>query len=437
MTMINKSHSRFVSDSLALMGGQVIITFFSLGSVIITARALDPLGKGQYSLAMLLANMIFMFTEFGLGNAGVRLMASGRWPKPEILGSHTFAIAVRSILIGLICLLLVLSVHDIIFPGVPIEYLLLGILQIFPLMVAGSMLPLLLGLGLAKTYNRILVLSSSLSLTMLCVGWFFFVLDVRIALLLQLGAGIITSLVIWRETSKATGGLTRPNFRYLIEAYRFGIGMYASGVFSFINTRLIWLLINGFIGVTAVGLYTIAQTATERIYLLSDALGTILFTRIAEDPGNNSSLITPIVFRIALVASSVLAVILAFISEWLVRFLFTDSFAGSVPVLKLLLVAVIFSSGWRVLSQDFNGRGYSKVTAAVNGTTTFLGLGLALFLLPLIGLEGAAWSAIAATGMSLIIGIWLFGRFDTLNQGASVLFKLNSYERKYISRIMR
>jgi len=425
-----------VSDSVALMGGQIIITIFSLGTVVITARALDAHGRGQFSLALLLGNMLFMFTEFGLGSAGTRLMATGRWPRSEIFGSHAFTIAVRALIAGLIGLAVVLLAHEPIFPGMPIGYLLLGILQIFPLMVAGSILPLLLGLGLAKTYNRMLVLSSLLALVSLFIGWVLLGLDVRTALLLQLGASLITSVVIWRKTSQAVGGLARPNFRYLAEAYRFGLGMYASGVLSFANTRLIWLLINSFVGVAAVGLYTIAQTATERIYLVADALGTILFPRIAEDPESNSARITPTVFRIALITGAGLAVVLALVADWLVRFLFTDAFAGSVPILRLLLVAVVFSSGWRVLSQDLNGRGYSGMTASVNGAATVLGLGLAFLLLPRLGLEGAAWSAIAAAGMSMLAGVLLFERYCGESQGASSLFVPSARERQFATQLL-
>lgn len=228
-------------------------------------------GRGQFSLALLLANMIFMFSEFGLGSAGTRLMAAGRWPRPEILGSHVFATAVRILVSGLIGLAIVVFAHDAIFPGMPVQYLLLGMLQILPLSITGSIFPLLLGLGLAKTYSRILVLSSSLSLLLISAGWVLLGLNVRTALLLQLGASLITAVIIWRKINQAVGGLARPNFHYLAEAYRFGIGMYASSVLSFANTRLIWLLINSFVGVAAVGLFTIAQIATERIYLVADA----------------------------------------------------------------------------------------------------------------------------------------------------------------------
>jgi O-antigen/teichoic acid export membrane protein len=297
---VPKFRASFGSDSIALIGGQIIITVFSLGSTIITARALNADGRGQFALALLLANIIFIFTEFGLGTAGTRLIATGRWSRSTIFASHAFSIAMRVLIAGFIGLAVVMVAHDSIFPGVPIEYLLLGILQLLPLTVAGSILPLLLGLGLAKTYNHILVLSSSLAFGSISIGWILIGLDVRTALMLQFGASSITALVIWQKTSHAAGGMARPNFCYLAEAYRFGMGIYASSLFSFANTRLIWMLINSFAGVAAVGLYTIAQTATERIYLVADALGTILFPRIAENPENNSARMTPTVFRIAL-----------------------------------------------------------------------------------------------------------------------------------------
>ncbi len=434
---LTESRSSFGSDSLALIGGQIAISIFSLGSVVITARTLDTGGRGQFSLALLFAYTLFMFTEFGLGSAGIRFMAAGHWPRPVILASHGFAIAVRILVTGLVGLAILLLAGEKVFPGVPVEYLFLGLLHIVPLMVAGSILPLLLGLGLAKTYNRILVLNSLFALGLLCIGWVLTGLTVRTALLLQFGAGIIISVIIWRITSQAAGGLARPNFSYLLEAYRFGMGMYASGVLSFANTRLIWIFINSFVGVSGVGLYTIAQTATDRIYLIADAFGTILYPRVAENPERNSARLTPVVFRVILLTGIGLSIGMALVADWLVRFLFSDSFAGAVPILRLLLVGVVISSGWKVLSQDLNGRGYSGVTAFVNGAAMVVGLGLALLLLPRIGLEGAAWSSIAAAGISLLAGVWLYGRFRGEKMEPSSLFILSDRERQFAGRMLR
>ena len=209
-TILPKPPPSFASDSLALIGGQIIITFFSIGTAVITARALDAGGRGQFSLALLLASMLFMFTEFGLGSAGTRLIATKRWTNADIFTSHAFAITVRVLVTGLIGLALVLIARDAIFPGVPVEYLLLGLVQILPLSIAGSLLPLLLGLGFAKTYNRILILSSFLAVGSFSIGWVFIGLDVRTALLIQLGASFTTSVVIWRKMHQAAGGLVLP-----------------------------------------------------------------------------------------------------------------------------------------------------------------------------------------------------------------------------------
>jgi O-antigen/teichoic acid export membrane protein len=432
---ISQKRSSFKSDSLALMGGQILITFFSLGISVITARALNADGKGQFTLALLLPSMLFIFSEFGLGVAGTRLIASGRWNKSVILGSHALAIVIRAIGAGLIGVTLVLFYGDILFQGVPINILFWGLLLILPRAMAGSILPLLLGIGLAKTYNRILILSTFLSFCTFSIGWVLIGINVQLAILMELGNSFIIAVVIWRKTSQALGGLAMPSFRYLKEAYSFGMGIYSSSVLTFANTRLIWFLVNHFAGVVGVGIYSIAQTASERIYLVADALGTILFPRIAEDPENNSSKITPIVFRIALVTVAGLAIAMGLVADWLIRFLFTDSFAGAIPILRLLLVAVVFSSGYRVLSQDLNGRGYSWVTAVINGVSATIGLGLSLLLLPKFGIAGAAWSAIASSSISLLLCVFYYGYYG--QGGVSSLFLPSPQERHLIYTLLR
>ena len=405
-----------------------------MGSAVVTARALDPDGRGQFSLSLLFSNIILVFTEFGLGNAGTYHMASGRWSRREILGSHAFVIVARCILAGFVSLVILLGMHEVLFPNVPVDCLVLGILNFFPLAVAGSILPLLIGMGMMRTYNLILVISSFLALGILLFGWVLVGLDVRTALLLQLGSSYITAAIIWYKTREAIGALARPNFRYLREAYRFGLGLYASGVVAFVNTRMVWLLINSIVGVAGVGLYSIAQAATDRIYLIPDALGTALFPRIAQDPKGNSVRITPTVFRIVLFVGTVLAVILALVADWLVLFLFGEGFSGSVPVLRLLLVAVVLSGGWRILSNDLNGQGYSYLSAIVNITSTIFGLGIAWLILPKIGINGAAWAAVAAAGVSLLGGLFSLGYISGTRTVVTNLFLPNPSERHIISR---
>ena len=295
--------------------------------------------------------------------------------------------------------------------------------------MAGFMLPLILGLGKGPIYSRLLVLSSLLTFSVLSVAWFTVGLDVRLALLLQLTAGLITAVIIWRKTSKAAGGLGRPKIDYLAAAYRFGSGIYASSLSSFANAKLTLLFINGFNGAVAVGLFTIAQTATDRLYLLADSIGTILLPHVSQSPDRNSAHLTPVVFRITVFFVSCISLVLALIANWLIPLLFSEEFSGAVPILYLLLIGVVFSSGWRVLSQDLNARGRSGTTAVVNGIAGLVCLGLSVFLLPRVGILGAAWALIVSSILSLLAGIWLFHHFSDKTQGVASLFIVGDRER--------
>ena len=421
---ITKKNDSFIKDGIRLIGGQVFIAMLSIGNVIVTARALDVDGRGYLALALLFVSILCTFTEFGLGNAGTHFIATGKWTRQEILASHAFSVIVRCIVIGCIGIVAVFFFSEKIIPGVPVEYLYISIIQAPALLIASSILPLLLGIGLAKSYNRIQILSSVIGVGSLIIWWLIFNLDVKMALLINLLVGFFIATITWVYTKNVIGGLAKINFGYLAKAYRYGFGLYASNLISFANNRVIWLLINGITGAVGVGLYSIAQSSTERIYLVADAIGTVLFPKISEDPIANSLRITPVVFRSTIIIVTLLSIFLGLIADWVVEIIFSESYVESVSIIRILLIGITFSSGWRVLSQDINGRGKSGVTAVANGILAIIGLVLTLVLLSQIGLVGAAWAAAVAAFLSLIIGVILFGYYHHDRKEAVVsLFK--------------
>ncbi|MCH7849603.1 MAG: hypothetical protein IIB53_14730 [Planctomycetes bacterium] len=99
--------------------GLLIITMVAVGTSVIMARALGAEGRGHFALALLLPSMLFMFFNFGIGTAGTRFAAMGRWPVPEILASHALAGTVQVLVTGIIGLSLIAFVGDMLFPNIP------------------------------------------------------------------------------------------------------------------------------------------------------------------------------------------------------------------------------------------------------------------------------------------------------------------------------
>ena len=76
--------------------------------------------------------------------------------------------------------------------------------------------------------------------------------------------------------------------------------------------------------------------------------------------------------------------------------------------MKILLVGVVFSSGWNIISNDLNGRGFSKEIAYMNVLLVLISLTLSTLLTSNLGIIGVATGSVIAYAVVLIIGITFF-----------------------------
>ena len=400
----------FSINIISLISGQIVIALISLINSVVIARALGVEDRGFFVMAMLLPNILITFSDFGIGAASTKFTASKKYLSSNILLSNSVLVLIRLCLISIIGILIVHFYSESLFPGIPKNYLYLGLLQALALGIQGSIFPIFLGLGLGVRYSLILVFSAFLSLTVFTICWLTIGLSVRLALLVQFGTSFIVTIYIYINLFNIINEKGKISLTYIKDAFKFGSGVFVSIISTFANEKMILLVLNFFGGVIYVSLYTLAQSLTERIYLLSDAVGTMLMPKISEDPESNSSFITPTVFKITIVVTFFIALILAIFANSIVTLMYTEEFAGSIIIMQFLLVAVIFSSGWRVISQDLNGRGLTKFTAMINVMLVIISLSLAIILLPKIGLVGAAIGSIIAYVFASLIGVIFFVR---------------------------
>ena len=410
---MNDKVDKFSHSVISLISGQVIIAIIALANSVVMARALGVEGRGYFVMAMLLPAMMVTFSDFGLGQAATKLSASKKWPASTVLFSQTILAIIRVILLAILGVLIIYFYSSSIFPAIPNEYLYIGLAQTIGVVLLGMVFPIFLGIGKGVEYSFILVASALFSLLVFVTAWLVVGLDVKLALYLQITSTLSVALYVYARIFKLVGVDCTFSLEYVKDAFRFGLGIYFSIVSNFSNDRLILLIVNFFGGVVAVGLYTVAQALTERLYLIADAVGTMLMPKISENPEINSYIITPLVFKLTFLVVTFLSIVLIFLSEWLVNFIYTSEFSGSVEIMKILLVSVIFSSGWRVISQDLNARGMTKETAVINIIMAVLSLVTAIVLLPTMGLIGAAWGAVTGSVFSIVFGSWLYMHKNT------------------------
>ena len=199
---------------------------------------------------------------------------------------------------------------------------------------------------------------------------------------------------------------------------------------------MILFILNIFGGVIYVSLYTIAQALCEKVHLLTDGITTMLMPKIAEDPLTNSKVLTVLVFKLTMISSVIVSGILMLLSEWLIVFMYTQEFYDSIIVMQTLLVAVVFKSGWTVISQDLNARELTRETGAINMIVAILSLCLAVVLLSVMGLVGAALAAALAYMFAVIIGLIIFiNKTDGVT--TFMMFYFSAYEKRILQELLQ
>jgi O-antigen/teichoic acid export membrane protein len=187
----------------------------------------------------------------------------------------------------------------------------------------------------------------------------------------------------------------------------YGFRIYVAILVSFLVIRLDLLLVNSFLGRTQAGLYSVAATFADGMFVLPTVIGLNLFTRVARgDPTEASAE----VFRSVAVLYGLFCLATAPVAGIAIRTFFGDDYSGATSLYYWLLPGIFSLGMLTILSHHFAGRGYPLQAMA------FLIAGLALnVVLNVIFLPGrGAWVASLTSSITyavlLVLHMWLFAR---------------------------
>lgn len=223
------------------------------------------------------------------------------------------------------------------------------------------------------------------------------------------GAAAAAGLVILFATALPDDEGERPSANEMREIGRFAAPAYGSQLAQFLSFRLDLFLVGFFLTVTDIGLYALAVSLGQMLWLLSNAASVVLFPRVAssEDRAGRSSE-TARVCRIALGATIVGTLVLAVISPVAIPLLFGSRFAPSVTPLLLLLPGVVAFSVVNVLGSFVTGIGRPAHVMVVSLVGLAVTAPLDLLLIPAVGIEGAALASSVSYTAAALAMLWFF-----------------------------
>ena len=400
----------FVKRTGGTFGARTISLIAGITTSIILARLLGPEGKGVYTIAALLPALIVTFANLGIGPATVYYVARGRYLRQEIVGNNIVSALVIGTLGVLGGLIVVLFFQKNVFPGVAQGYLLLALALIPGSLLFSYLQTILLGAQRFKEYNLIALIQPLLFLAFIVIALWILKTGIVGALVAGVSAWLLTDIVLLLWVRKVAGGVSfKLNLTYLRKASIYGIQAHLGNILAFLNYRIDIFLVNGFLGPTAVGFYSIGVGLVEKLWLLPQAASTVLFPRVAaETDEQRSKDFTPLVARTVLWVTALGALVILLLSRWLIILLYSTAYLPSVKPLQFLLPGIVALSVAAVLANDIAARGRPILNTYAGAAGLVTNVVLNLLWIPRYGIAGAAAASTASYTVILILRLLFY-----------------------------
>ncbi|MEA2703023.1 MAG: hypothetical protein QOD63_968 [Actinomycetota bacterium] len=369
---------------------------------VLTARQLGPSERGILVLLLTLSSFTLLLCSVGLNTSGrIHLVGKGdgRVESGDFVGlSATLTLLDVVVCAGLGLVLLPL-VH---------VHLSLADLAIFGLF-GGSMIAAYLAnaslnaFGWTATASAVDAVGSAVQLIAVLGVWGAgarsvdpYLVAMLLGNVLQLALALV---VLRRHGVKLRPRCSRGPWRRLVRTGLPGIALDVGGVLTFKIDRY---LIAAFLAPAAVGIYSVAATASELLRMPVLALSQPIFYRLASGSARISDFRHT--RRLCLAATAALVVVMFLAAPVAVETLFGPDYAGAVTPLRILLLAEFGITAF-YLDASSLAAGLHKVGAA--GGAAVVGLVFVavgdLILIPSYGIAGAAWASVVAySAMGLV-----------------------------------
>ncbi len=189
-------------------------------------------------------------------------------------------------------------------------------------------------------------------------------------------------------------------FHIFYEIKQYGIHIYFGNIMHETLVHADKFLISFYFNSDSMAYYGFAYMLTYPLSHFSTSLATTLFNKFASQQKINNK-----VLRINFLYIFVSVSIFVALREPIIRYLFSVNYLPAVGLMLPLALAFGFSGLSKPYALYLMAKGYGKIVRNISIITPVFNISLNLFLIPIYGISGAAWSASAAYGFDLILYI--------------------------------
>jgi glycosyltransferase involved in cell wall biosynthesis len=182
----------------------------------------------------------------------------------------------------------------------------------------------------------------------------------------------------------------------------FGVKAYVAQIFFYLVLRVDQVLVAHYAGYRQLGLYALATTVAELLWLLTDPLAGAMIPHVVRARTGDDRRLSFSTARLSLSILMIAAIGGWFLAPLVIPVVYGTGFAGAVPALRLLLPGVVALGATKSLGSVLVKEGRMITTSVLGIGALGLNVALNLALLPRIGIRGASIaSSVCYAGLAL------------------------------------
>lgn len=337
---------RFRYEAAQVLIGKIAILAASMISSIYFSRVLQAEGKGAISIVTSIEGIFVQFCNFGLHSAHTYYVSKDKSQQNKAAGNVIICFII-SVTIGMICYpFLILNPDLLKISSYLVAMALLSFVFNLFLMLQEN---LFLAIGNINKYNILQVLSPLVRVIVVAIISVWLNVDVYLVATMSVVSQV---LIIAYSFGDKTAVKPKMSFRYFKEIMPYGIKSYVACLATYLLLRTDVLMLNYYLPKSEVGLYSLAVSLSDMLYMFSSSVSAVLFPKLSAF--ENTEQKYEMVCKVIKVMTPVIiltAAGLGVLARVIVLILYGEGYLGSVPLVRALLVSAV---AWGMSGFVFN-----------------------------------------------------------------------------------
>lgn len=391
-------------QTAVLFFAQVINVLLGVAVTGLNARALSVEEYGVFSFALVVIIFVAWFFDFGLFAAGSRIVALAKEKSEErkIIGTLIVLCSVLGIGFSLFLFVLSFFIDSLFHSSIGgLLFALSALVAVFPFQT--MFVAVLRGSNDMSKLAAYTILPRLLYLGAIFVAMKVSGLTLSVTLLLNVTTLIAATVLIGIAAKPIFRGWKDHVGKILSETKQYGLHIYSGTIVDNLTFGSDKLLISYFLGTVAVGFYSVAQTLTMPISLMSRSLATSVFKDFTVN--NRIPLKLNFMNFLWLLGAGTGLVLLG---DVLIEGIFTSKYLNAMAVVPLLTVSAIFT-GLNQLYHSFlmahrQGQYVRNMSIASSSVNVIANV----VLIQQFGLKGAAFSAVLTYVLNYVMNLYYY-----------------------------